>query len=555
MVQQLLDFLSNERVWIGGLVAFLVPWGLSRMFRLLLAYRMTWGKKGRGSDLKDGGSGTQSESSGNDEAKSVTGVLGDKLHILNEAIGHNPDVVFRSFLLEKGSRNAAIVYIDGLVDMAAIQEQVIKPLMQAEKVMADPESGLPLLDPLKEYFMKTVISLGHLKMETRLDACISEILSGNCVLLIDGANDMMVLNTSKPNGRSIDEPVTEAVIRGPHEGFVEILHQNIPLLRRRIKDPNLTIIPYKTGRRSQTNVAVIYIKDLCENQLVDEVRRRIEAMDIDDVLESGYIEQMIEDNYLSFFPQVQSTERPDRAASALLEGRVAILTDGSPKALIVPVTFQTFVTAPDDYYDRWLAGSLIRLLRYLAVFMALFLPSIYIAMISYNHGLIPTKLAISIASGREGVPFPSLIEALMMEMTIEILREAGIRLPKPIGQAVGIVGGLVIGQAAVQAGIVSPIMVIVVSLTAMCSFAIAQYEMGLTIRTLRFFSMMSAGIFGIYGIILFVIIITVHAVKLQSFGVPYTSPIGPYRLRGWKDLFVRLPLPFLKQHKQKEPRG
>jgi spore germination protein len=277
------------------------------------------------------------------------------------------------------------------------------------------------------------------------------------------------------------------------------------------------------------------------------VENRIKRIDIDSVPESGYVEQLIEDNYLSPFPQVQNTERPDRVVAALMEGRVAILLDGTPFALIVPVTLSMMLQSPEDYYERWIPGTFIRMLRYLAAILALFTPSLYIAFISFHSGLIPTKLAISIIGTRSGVPFPALIEALFMEIAIEILREAGLRLPKPIGPAMGIVGGLIIGEAAVQAGIVSPVLVIVVALTAISSFSIPHYSIGITLRMLRFPAMICAATFGLYGVILFFLLMTSHLVKLKSFGVPYLSPAVPYRLSEWKDLMVRMPLMMMKR--------
>ena len=296
----------------------------------------------------------------------------------------------------------------------------------------------------------------------------------------------------------------------------------------------------------QKELVIAYIDEIVKPNLVKEVRKRIETIHLDDVAESGYIEQLIEDNYLSPFTQVQSTERPDRVVAALLEGRVAILLDGTPFALIVPVTFNMLLQSPEDYYERWLSSSLIRLLRYFAAGISLFGPSLYIAFVSFHQGLIPTKLALSMMATRQGVPFPALIEALIMEVAIEILREAGLRLPKPIGPTMGIVGGLVIGEAAVQAGIVSPIMVIVVALTAISSFAIPQYNAGITLRMLRFVAMFSAALFGLYGIILFFLFLCSHLVKLKSFGVSYLSPTVPYRAGDWKDFMVRMPFRMMK---------
>lgn len=462
----------------------------------------------------------------NDNPRELTSNLENNLLMIKEIIGHSFDVVIRPFKIGHIERKAAVIYVDGLVDMTTLQEQIIKPLMQDHTSIAQ----FPRIsDQIKNMIIDTALSVGKIKEVHNLNDCVLEVLS-----------------TTGGESRSIDEPVSEAVVRGPRDGFVETLSKNIVLIRRRIRDPNFTMVSYKVGRRSQTDLIVLYIKGLTNPELVDEVKSRIEQIDIDDVLESGYIEQLIEDNYLSPFPQIQNTERPDRVVGALMAGRVALLVDGTPFALIVPVTFSMLMVSQEDYYERWLPGSLIRLLRYSSAFIALFLPSIYIALISYNHGLIPTKLVISIAAGREGVPFPSIIEALGMEVTLEILREAGLRLPKPIGQAVGIVGGLVIGQAAVQAGIVSPVMVIVVALTAIASFAFPQYGAGIAIRMLRFVSMMFAALFGVYGIILFFILTTVHVVKLTSFGVPYSAPFAPYQPKDWKDTLVRLPLRFMK---------
>ena len=265
------------------------------------------------------------------------------------------------------------------------------------------------------------------------------------------------------------------------------------------------------------------------------------------MLESGYVEQLIEDDQLSPFQQVQNTERPDRVISALLEGRVAILLDGTPFALIVPTTFSMLLQSPEDYYERWIPGTFLRMLRFLAAMIALLAPALYISFISFHPGLIPTKLALTIIETRKGVPFPSIIEALIMETAIEILREAGIRLPKPIGPAMGIVGGLIIGDAAVQAGIVSPFLVIVVAVTAISSFSIPTYSAGITLRILRFIGMFSAAVLGLYGVVLFILLLCSHLARLQSFGVPYVSPSVPYRLSDWKDFLIRAPMSMMRK--------
>ncbi|MEI7024847.1 spore germination protein [Paenibacillus sp. y28] len=470
--------------------------------------------------------------------------LQENIKAMKTAIGHSPDVMFRPFLIGSLQWRAVLVYVEGLVDKQTIQDQIMMPLMHAERI-ADPAAAE--LPDIKNAVAEAMMSVTEVMELDRLDRCIHEVLSGSTVLFMEGTGTALAVDTHGWETRSIEEPVSEAVVRGPRDGFTETLRTNIAMLRRRIKDPGFTMEMFTIGRRSRTKVALVYIKGLTNDALVQEARRRLENIDIDDVLESGYIEQFIEDHPMSPFAQIQNTERPDRVAGSLLEGRAAILMDSTPIALIVPVSFSMLMNSPEDYYERWLPSSLIRLLRYVAACIALFLPSLYIALISYNHGLIPTKLAISVASGREGVPFPSIVEALIMEITLEILREAGLRLPKPIGQAVGIVGGLVIGEAAVQAAIVSPIMVIVVALTAISSFALPQYSAGLAIRILRFGMMMAAAVFGLYGVILFYLLISVHLVRLKSFGVPYLSPFIPARPSRWKDLLLRFPLQMLKR--------
>ncbi len=369
----------------------------------------------------------------------------------------------------------------------------------------------------KEYIKNKVLTISEVAEVHYIKDLIPKVLIGSTALLIDGLADVFILGTTKANKRNIEEPVSEALVRGPRVGFTEVLSDNTSLLRRHCADESLSLVKLPVGERAKKELVVAFINDLASTELVDEIKNRIQKIDIDSVLESGYIEQLIEDNYLSPFPQIQNTERPDRVISALMEGRVAILLDGTPFVLIAPVTFSMLLQSPEDYYERWLPGTLLRLLRFMTAFVSLFAPALYISFISFHPGLIPTKLAISIIGSREGVPFPALIEALIMEVAIEVLREAGLRLPKPIGPAMGIVGGLIIGQAAVEAGIVSPIMVIVVAVTAISSFTIPQYSVGITLRILRFVAMFCAAIFGLYGVILFFYF--GHLVKLKSFGV------------------------------------
>jgi len=542
MLQNILTTIFKPEIWLGALFSFAIPFGISILFRWL--HGKASGNPSHFSLRRRRKAKEKNTEQIPHREVTLTNRLDENVQLMRDTIGQSNDIIFRQFRTGRSSKKAAVVYVDGLIDKNALVEQVVKPLMK--------EQGIHLLQFSNEKEMircisESVITASEIKEIRGLEECIHEVLSGNAALFVEGLSDALIIGVSGGEKRSVEEPITEAVVRGPREGFVENLHINTSLLRRRVKDPGLTLVNYTIGRRTRTNLSLIYIQGLTDPELVEEVKERLERIDIDEIPESGYIEQLIEDNVLSPFPQNQSTERPDRAASALMEGRVVLLIDGTPFALITPVTFSMMMTSSEDYYERWLPASLIRIIRYGAAFMALFLPALYIALVSYNHGLIPTKLVISIAAGREGVPFPSIVEALIMEITLEILREAGLHLPKPIGQAVGIVGGLVIGQAAVQAAIVSPIMVIVVALTAISSFAFPQYGAGIAFRILRFAMMLAAAVLGLYGIILFTILIAVHLVKLKSFGVNYLSPFAPIRSGDWKDLLIRVPLKMMKR--------
>lgn len=473
----------------------------------------------------------------------LTSDLTDNLRLIRQEIGNNSDVNIREFSLGNTGVRASIIFIDGLSDTQLIDMHIMKSLMvDFPAINHDPAYPIS-----KTFIINQVLTVGKLSEVQDLPGLVSEVLTGSTALLIDGLPDVLILGTTKEKARNIEEPGSETSVRGPRLGFTENLNSNTAILRQHGENQKLFLLNVQVGERVRKRLVIAYIKDIADPNLVEEVKHRIAQINIDDVLESGYVEQFIEDNYMSPFPQVQSTERPDRVISALIEGRVAILLDGTPFALIVPVTFSMLLQTPEDYYDRWLPGSLIRLLRYLAAFISLFAPSLYIAFTSFHPGLIPTKLVLSIIGAREGVPFPSIIEALIMEISIEILREAGLRLPKPIGPTMGIVGGLIIGEAAVQAGIVSPIMVIVVSLTAISSFAIPQYSAGITLRMLRFAAMFSAAVYGLYGIILFFLLFCSHLSKLKSFGVPYLSPAVPYRINDWKDFIIRIPLVMMKR--------
>ena len=469
------------------------------------------------------------------------------LELVKKEGSYNSDVHFREFNMGGTNIRAALVFVEGLSDKELIDMHIMRSLLLNfyEEYKCEPSDMEGTV--LKEFLKNRVLAVSGVEEVHSIKELMGKVLMGSTALLIEGLSDVLILGTKKGKTRNVEEPISEVSVRGPRVGFTEVLSDNTALLRLHGENEGLSLTKFHVGKRAKKDLVIAYMKEIADSELVEEVKKRIQKINIDNVPESGYVEQLIEDNYLSPFPQVQSTERPDRVIAALMEGRVAILLDGTPFALIVPLTFSMMMQSPEDYYERWIPGTLIRLLRYGAAIISLFAPALYISFISFHPGLIPTKLAISIIGGREGVPFPAIIEGLFMEIAIEILREAGLRLPKPIGSAMGIVGGLIIGQAAVEAGIVSPIMVIVVAATAISSFALSHYSTAIPLRMLRFVAMFSAAIFGLYGVILFFLSLCSHIARLKSFGVPYASPAVVYHVSDWKDFIIRMPLQMMKR--------
>ncbi|SFB14294.1 spore germination protein [Lentibacillus halodurans] len=464
--------------------------------------------------------------------------LDQNLAVLKQLMEEPNDLVIRAFSLGQTNYRCAIVYIDGLVDKQQINSNVLKNLqLFAEKT--DLPNGA---DSVLHEMEKELISVGDVIKADNLDEAINDLLYGSTLVYLDGIDKVLMIGMKGWETRTIMEPVSESLIRGPREGFTENLRTNTMMIRRQIRDPDLRFKTYDIGRRSRKKLVVAYLEGVAHPDLIKEVNRRVESIDLDDAPESGFVEQWIEDSFLSPFPQLMNTERPDKVSAAILQGKIGIILDGTPFALIAPLTIGNSMQSPEDYYERWMIGSFLRGLRYLAAFIAMFLPALYIALLSFHQGMIPSQLAFSIAATREGVPFPAAVEAVIMALTMELLREAGARLPTTIGNTIGIVGGLVIGEAAVQAGIVSPIMVIVVAVTAIASFSIPSYSVAISFRLLRFGFMLAAALLGLYGIILVYIMINIHIVNLKSIGVPYSTPFSPSFFRDWKDLVLRAPI-------------
>jgi len=466
--------------------------------------------------------------------------LGANLTAIKNLLGNSGDLDIRTFVV--GARNpvrCALVFVEGMSDKHVIRESILKPLMHLGR-QEEPSRGFSSATAF-EVIRDFSLSAGDVEEVRDIREVLNSVLSGDSALFVEGEPRAMIVASKGFKHRSITEPDTETIIRGPREAFVEAIRVNTSLTRRRLKTHNLRVDEIKVGYLSETKVAVLYVKGLAQEDLVREVKDRLGRIQTDTILDSGYLEDYIEDHPFSPFPQVQNTERPDKVAAALAEGRVAILADGSPFALIVPTTFHMFLQAPEDYYERPHIAVLLRSIRWFSLVLALVFPSFYVAATTFHQEMIPTSLALSIAAGRQGVPFPAVVEALTMEVLFEILREAGVRLPRMIGNAISIVGALVLGQAAVAAGIVSPIMVIVVGVTAIASFVVPAFSAAISVRILRFPMMVFAASLGLYGVMWFSLLIMIHLVSMRSFGVAYLSPMAPLQVGNLKDFYVRVP--------------
>lgn len=472
------------------------------------------------------------------EKVSLSANLEENSSYLRAAFDRCSDFVLREFVVgTTPSVKAAMAYIDGLVNKKMLTDDMVKTFMYDAVQLKN--KGPALQD--KDVFAEELLAFTEVKTSNNMKDLLAAVLTGETVLLVDGLDNYFAVSTQNWVQRAVTEPETESVVRGPKEGFTESLQTNFTLIRRRIKSPRLKFETIKIGTLTNTAVCISYIDGVVNEKIVAEVKERLKRIKVDGILESGYIEEFIEDAPLSIFPTVNSTERPDKVAGGLLEGQVAILVDTTPFVLLLPVTFPQMLQASEDYYLRWPFATFIRLIRFGALNSALLLPAFYIAIVTYHQEMLPTPLLISIAAAREGVPFPAFVEAILMEGTFEVLREAGVRLPKTIGQAVSIVGALVIGEAAVTAGLVSPAMVIVVALTAIASFTLPSYSGSFSIRILRFTLMVLAAFLGLFGIMTGLLAILVHLCALRSFGIPYISPLAPTSLRDLKDMFFRAP--------------
>ena len=459
--------------------------------------------------------------------------LARNLDMIEQILGRSNDVKVHEFRYE--DHPGALVFIDGLVNGQAITEGILRPLLNGRLVRE--ETAANVAGTLEE-ITRQVLCNAETEEKEELSELIAGCLAGNTMLLMHGIAKGLLISTKGWEKRGVTEPQTESVIRGPREGFTENLRTNTALIRRKIKSPQMRIEHIIVGRKTLTDVCILYVAGVANIKVVEEVKNRLQSLQVDSILDAGYIEQYMEDSPFSIFATVGYSEKPDVVAAKMLEGRTAIIVDGSPFVLTVPMLFiESFQTA-EDYYTRPYFATFSRLLRYIAFFISVFAPAIYIALTTYHQELIPTTLLLTVAKAREGTPFPAFLEALIMILAFEILREGGLRLPRPVGQAISIVGALIMGDAAVSAGLVGAPLVIAIALTAVTGFVVPMQSDAASI--LRLISMILAAVLGGYGIAMGFLAALVHLAALKSFGVPYFEAFAPSG--DLKDAVVRAPL-------------
>ncbi|MDO7906428.1 spore germination protein [Paenibacillus sp. JX-17] len=473
-------------------------------------------------------------------AAEMTANLEEMLQRIQNYTGGSQDVVIRR--LQVGSPSsypAAVIFLESMAKQDYVDRSVVHSLLGIPGHTAGEQADDA--EQMFRHMQAQALAIGHTQIHEDWKAMMNALLNGQTLVFLDGIKKVIGCSTFGVPERSVAEPTTQLVIRGPKDSFVESIFTNISLIRRRIRNAALRTEMFQVGFESRTGLLMVYVEGIADAKIVDEARKRIERIGIDAVFDSGQIEEMIEDQSFTPFPTVYNTERPDAAAYSLIEGRVVLIVDGSPFVLVVPTGFAHFFKSTADYAERFAIAIFMRLIRYMSFIILVLGPSLYIALTTYHYEMIPTPLLISLLAQRETVPFPAFIEAMLLEIAFEILREAGVRMPRAVGQTVSIVGALVLGQAAVDAGIVTPLLTIVVALTGIASFALPSYDMSVAGRLFRFMFMVLAAVFGLYGVTLGLIAMVAHMNSLRSFGVPYMMPFSPFVAEVHKDTVLRFP--------------
>lgn len=477
--------------------------------------------------------------------KKIFPTLDINLEIIKEeySFKDNGDINIREFTLPIKSKNykAFILYVDGIINQTSVNDFILQPLLLKNSINMTPNktestaiaSNLSVRKvkkfDLQDFLISSLIPQNSVSLENTFQDVINKVNYGFCALFVDTLETAICIEVKDFKGRQVDQPKHEIVIRGANQAFIEDFRTNTSLIRKIINNENLIIEETKVGKITKTKVGICYLSNVANKSLVNEVKHRINNLSVDFLLSSGTLEQLIKDNLYTTYPQLIATERPDRVSNYLLDGRVAIIVDGSPFVLVVPAVLFDFITTPEDNNMNSHYSNFLRFIRLIALCFALFLPGLYVAITNYHQELLPSELIFALASAREAIPAPIFFEIIIMEISFELIREAQVRVPSPFGQTIGIIGALILGESAVNANIVSPILIIIVAFTGICSFSIPDYSLSFSIRLFRFLYIIAGYIAGFLGLGIVFFIHFASICNLNSFGVSYLSPYLPFK--------------------------
>jgi Bacillus/Clostridium GerA spore germination protein len=449
---------------------------------------------------------------------------------ISAQVSSSDDLIFR--IVKPRDEQIIVMYFEDLVNTAILNECIIRPLEEMQ-------------DEIHAESIANRVNIGGITRTNQLTEIARQLVDGQAYIFREKDTYGILCNIEDKATRGLEKAETESLVFGPKISFTESISKNLNLVRSNINDPKLCVETYMIGTRTKKKVQMVYIKDIADEENVNTFRQRITDLEIDSIIDSTVLSQMIEDNSWTVFPQFITTELPDRLTVSLLHGKIGLLVDRSPTVIIGPSTFLNFFESTEDIYMRWNMGTFLRIIRFIAIFFSVLLTPAYVAVLTFHYEVIPSALLVSLGQSRSNVPFPPVFEALLLEFVIELLREAGARLPTKVGQTMGIVGGIVIGQAAVDAGFTSNILIIIIAISALGSFTAPSYAIGTAVRMIRFPLILMAGLYGGVGIMFSFCFILIHLLKITTLGRPYLSPIYPLRFADWKYSFFRLPYQFL----------
>jgi len=457
------------------------------------------------------------------------------LNLIYSNMPLNDNFITRNIKL-KGNISCYILYINGLVNQQYIENSILYPLLFKidEELYVD--------NTLPKYLAEKYIPSYNIKITNDVISITNSLKRGKCVILVDNSDNCLICNTTGGTHRAVTESNIERHVRGDKESFVENLEMNISIIQQKLRNSHFKMEEFILGKESENDVVLMYIDNLIDTKILNNIRNKLNSINAKYLPDTGYIAQYIEGHKFSFFPQTKTTEKPDKVISDMLQGKAVIMINGSPQVIILPAVFIEFFQAFEDYSNRFFIGNIIRILRVISSFIVIFLGPMYLVLLEYNAELIPISLIKIIINSRLGIPLNPFLELLFMEFFIELLREGGLRLPTPIGQTLSIIGGIILGDAATKSGIVSPTTLVVVALSVIASFLIPNYEMSLSIRFLRFPMLLLSKLFGFFGIITGAYLLLLHLTSIDSFGIPYLTPLAPLKTSGFKDLFIKMPI-------------